>query len=487
MDTLKARLNVAKSLLARARGDAELQALSQAQATTIISILQRHKLEFNQTSLADLQALSLDVGWHSSHRALVLSAFSPAPADRGAYTVRRGMQDYDSMLDFFTPNEWQRLADKEVSVQSKRFLVMKRLLALGLRCPKEPTAKLALSLTLFMSTSSDTLPHEDMKTHLSEWKASFKKLAAQQNEPLVYLTRLPPAPAELLAEAPLLYKSAYGVVPDHSPTPCVANAAEIRQLDATIRCRGHSTAHRLATIQAIASPQQDSSHSGMGFERLGHLFMQGMQQMQKQNMDMLMQVTQGRKRGEIDIEVQHNTKKQSIARGCDRQTPGTVDETLAQSGLQALCDAERNTDTHSDQRIADDSKAGTAPSTVEALLNGLCDKPATTAGKVAAGLDADTVSPPAKKPPAKAKPKASGGSSKAKRSISAARGASGGASKPSFSVEWTRSQVMCRTGKKGPGQSHRITFGSKSDDFPSLELAVAAARKWVATETKKGA
>ena len=51
-------------------------------------------------------------------------------------------------------------------------------------------------------------------------------------------------------------------------------------------------------------------------------------------------------------------------------------------------------------------------------------------------------------------------------------------SKACYSVAWSRNQVMCRTGVRGPGQSHRIQFGAGTA-HKTLDSAVAAARIWV--------
>ena len=45
----------------------------------------------------------------------------------------------------------------------------------------------------------------------------------------------------------------------------------------------------------------------------------------------------------------------------------------------------------------------------------------------------------------------------------------------SFSVEWSRKQVLCRTGKKGAGQSMTLSFSAHG----GLEKAVEKARAWV--------
>ena len=45
----------------------------------------------------------------------------------------------------------------------------------------------------------------------------------------------------------------------------------------------------------------------------------------------------------------------------------------------------------------------------------------------------------------------------------------------SFSVEWSRKQVLCRTGKKGAGQSMTLSFSAHG----GLEKAVEKAKAWV--------
>ena len=52
------------------------------------------------------------------------------------------------------------------------------------------------------------------------------------------------------------------------------------------------------------------------------------------------------------------------------------------------------------------------------------------------------------------------------------------ASHPIFKVERTRSQVMCRTGKPGPGQCHSIRFG-KGLECATEAAAKAKAEEWV--------
>ena len=52
---------------------------------------------------------------------------------------------------------------------------------------------------------------------------------------------------------------------------------------------------------------------------------------------------------------------------------------------------------------------------------------------------------------------------------------------PFFSCEWSRNQVMCRTGGAGPGWSHAIKF----EEVGGVDKAVAAAHVGVKEQTRK--
>ena len=54
-----------------------------------------------------------------------------------------------------------------------------------------------------------------------------------------------------------------------------------------------------------------------------------------------------------------------------------------------------------------------------------------------------------------------------------------GCKPPSFSVEWSRSQVMLRTGKKGASQSLAMKFEG------SVDATLEKAKKWVADKRKE--
>ena len=55
---------------------------------------------------------------------------------------------------------------------------------------------------------------------------------------------------------------------------------------------------------------------------------------------------------------------------------------------------------------------------------------------------------------------------------------------PSWGVERSRKQIMCRSGLGGPGSTEKIVYG-KNCKYASERLARAAAIKWVQAMKKK--
>eukprot|EP00959_Pyramimonas_sp_CCMP1952_P351919 7373400-Pyramimonas_sp.AAC.1 len=73
---------------------------------------------------------------------------------------------------------------------------------------------------------------------------------------------------------------------------------------------------------------------------------------------------------------------------------------------------------------------------------------------------------------------------KKKKALQAPKVGSHKAGKPSFSVKWSRGQVMRRTGKRGPGQSMALKFAKFGGDS---DKAIAAAKRGVAKAIAGGA
>ena len=60
----------------------------------------------------------------------------------------------------------------------------------------------------------------------------------------------------------------------------------------------------------------------------------------------------------------------------------------------------------------------------------------------------------------------------------------GASVKPSYSIEWSRNQVLGRTGKKGPGESITFKYGPGCD-YKDVKRAEGASKKWVEEQKLK--
>ena len=86
-------------------------------------------------------------------------------------------------------------------------------------------------------------------------------------------------------------------------------------------------------------------------------------------------------------------------------------------------------------------------------------------------------------PPRKAKPQPkakANAKAKSKPKDSSTKKAAGD-KPPSFSVEWTREQVQCRTGKRGVGQNMALKFS----EHGGMERAVKKAKQWVGDKKRE--
>ena len=73
---------------------------------------------------------------------------------------------------------------------------------------------------------------------------------------------------------------------------------------------------------------------------------------------------------------------------------------------------------------------------------------------------------------------------KVKASKIAVKHPAGASVKPSYSIEWSRNQVLGRTGKKGPGESITFKYGPGCD-YKDVKRAEGACKKWVEEQKLK--
>lgn len=109
------------------------------------------------------------------------------------------------------------LGDRATGSSAQLDLILQHLLALGCRCPAEPTMKFVTSWWLCMSEAPESLMAMSAPTKhamLRGTKRSFDRLRRMAPAPPVHIARLPHAPSEFLRDYPTMYAAAFG---DKSP------------------------------------------------------------------------------------------------------------------------------------------------------------------------------------------------------------------------------------------------------------------------------
>lgn len=106
------------------------------------------------------------------------------------------------------------LKNASTSSSAKLDMLLRHMLALGCRCPFEPTLKLVTSLWLCLSESPQSIlaMSAAMKhAFLRGVKASFDKLRRLAPTPPAHVVKLPRQPAEFLRGFPSMWAVAFGI------------------------------------------------------------------------------------------------------------------------------------------------------------------------------------------------------------------------------------------------------------------------------------
>jgi hypothetical protein len=235
-------------------------------------------------SVVDLGMMSVEICKSNVHPDVLVSALQLfTPKTTPAASTRRAMQNFSTIADFFTADEWSVL-DSEGSSQAKVNTICSRAIKLGLRCPSEPTLKLMSSLLVLVVHGAQPDGEVDLKGKLDAFKKTWKMLSVGEGHPPEYVSTLPASPSDLLRMHQATYQRAYA---DAAPVRCPLSDDELQRLNNCYRCRG-GAAKPYAAMGAMAlstTSRSASSESG-----IMSVMMQGFQMMQKSQMEMFNQM-----------------------------------------------------------------------------------------------------------------------------------------------------------------------------------------------------
>ena len=287
---IKARLGAARLLLegmpARPTSE-EYRLASATQRIAVVAAINEHNA-LHAEERADLSAMALKVPWAEEDKLMILSKLvqeEPEKMER----ARREQQDFESCPWYFTADEWEVLLDASVPQIVKRDSLVRRCVALGLRCPTETTKKLIASMWMIVSE-----PHKPNLLKLTpSSKVAIKKDVSKAFEvarkklppPAVYLAKLPARPQDLKRERPDFFATAY---PSGEPVESKLDYAFLREFDNSYSRRGEGASGSCHS-GAVANTQITQT-------MLQQMLMQGMNMMQQQQQGDLIQIMGGQGR-----------------------------------------------------------------------------------------------------------------------------------------------------------------------------------------------
>ena len=126
---LRARLGASRVLLARVHGDALANA-SRLQSQAFVSLARTASLTDQER--ADLSCFASDAGFADADLAAILESLAPrSVVEKTKRKGRRGMQEYEAFVDYFTEAEWDALQQSDASPNEIRHIIFERVFDLG--------------------------------------------------------------------------------------------------------------------------------------------------------------------------------------------------------------------------------------------------------------------------------------------------------------------------------------------------------------------
>ena len=487
-------------MLGQCEGQASHESASKIQSAALIAIIKKSEITLDER--ATLSSLVTAVPWYGSDLNAVMAALVPP-----VQSSRKKMQNFVALPEYFAEHEWEQLQDPEAPVNHKRDFVLNRSTQLSLRCPSEPTTKYLTSFLIVCSSSPrdlQTMTGTQKQETLRHFKQQFKTYGRRLSEPATYVETLPATPGELKRLHADLCKTCY---PEGSPpVKAKVDLMLVQGVDVSFRCRGSGVeANHVTTLSLPSASSTD--HLFSQAERFANSMMDNMWRMQQQQQQ-LMSAVMGNGSGQ-------QPRSLGILAGMRAASPLMPLSTRVgyrpafglayrPQSLQSLPSAGPEIGALPDDGFAEEVVQTPSGAIVQVVAKAAA---AVVAPEAPAPIAAPEVPTPTvaqvaptesvsgvtrllslldQRDADKKRAKKEGQSPTNVLKKTAAAGpidsdqvVTKPSSKAYFTVERSRSQVMCRTGLGGPGSTHKIKFGA-GEMCKSEAEAVSAAKQWVA-------
>lgn len=184
-----------------------------------------------------LVKLTRSIAWHGADDKPILDMIN---AKMGG---RRSQQNWETCLNFFTQRVWADcLKDPMLAIDYLcRFVA-----EMGLILPTEPTSRIIAAMALLCNGTGMLVTATDIEVQLAYNTVKAKLKSLYKREPLQFIERLPPSPAELLGRFPQLARRLYTA--ENLPVTCPLSKAAITEMCDRIECRTHSKKKQLTCM-----------------------------------------------------------------------------------------------------------------------------------------------------------------------------------------------------------------------------------------------
>lgn len=166
---------------------------------------------------------------------------------------RSRLQDYRSLVHYFSEAEWAQLSSERVLSHSKLELLLGRSISLALRNPTEATLQAIASLYLACAEGYQKAVNLNAQLKYNTLQHIKKVFKSMHKPPLAHaILVLPASPSELAKSFPALWSEVFGKQP---PTDARVSTIELEALGQTIPMR--STSRLMISGSApVAQPDQ---------------------------------------------------------------------------------------------------------------------------------------------------------------------------------------------------------------------------------------
>jgi hypothetical protein len=423
---------------------------------------------------------------------------SPQPQKNQFSTSGAAQQNFQSFSMFLKASQWARLRAQGGQEDPLRLLVQ-FLDALGCRNANELTCRHVAACLLLCTESMDALRAMNSLTFKPMYDA-VKKAVKAGLKGVPPFQHLPLTPEALRAEQPAFYAAVYA---DEGPVACPFGIGDYEFVVSNIRCRGQ--------VPSSAPTIRVATQQPNGLAEVANIMMLGMQQLQS-NQQAMMELMGGRPSSE-PVGLQRLPSFGGLRRQPALLAPPREDYRMGMATVPSPQTAAAPTLATELAPVSTalaliDAASDAPPATREVSAAAASETPPATADDAQARVDTASAEGAAaprepnrrimhkcsgkdamaavllamgKRTEEKTTAKRSGEAGSAlgplaKRPAAASVACSSTDKPPSFSVEWSRSQIMCRTGRKGPGESFAMPFDE------NVDKTLAEARAWVAAK-----